>query len=115
MPTPTPPHDDPQDVRLQVALLRRATEQQHGTLMDGQKRIEDSVRGLRDEVSRTYVDKVEFGRLEGRVKAGEDKVVLVDGRVGVLNGYLGWLIKGVIAAIGSAAAAILFAHGSIHP
>lgn len=115
MPTPQPSHDDPQDVRLQVALLRQATEQQHGTVMDGQRRIEDSVRGLRDEVSRTYVDKVEFGRLEGRVKAGEDKVVAVDGRVGALNGYLGWLIKGVIAAVGSSAVAFLFAHGSVHP
>ena len=114
MPTPTPP-EEPQDVRMAVALLRQATEQQHGTIMDGQRRIEESVRGLRDEVSRTYVDKVEFGRLESKVTSADERLKTVDGRVGALNGYLGWLVKGVVSAIGAAAAALLFAHGGIHP
>lgn len=99
---------------MAVALLRQATEQQHGTIMDGQRRIEESVKGLRDEVARTYVDKVEFGRLDGRVKGVEDRVVAVDGKVGSLTGYLGWAVKGVVAAVMTALAGLLFAHGG-HP
>lgn len=95
--------------------MRQAQENSHSTLVDGQKRIDEKLTSLKEEIRVTYVDRVTHAVLEGRVKANEEKIVGIDGRMGSLNGYLGWIVKGVIGAVMTAGAAVLFAHGGIHP
>ncbi len=94
--------------------MRQAFEFNHKTLVDGQGRIETSVGDLRNEVARNYVDKVEFGRLEGRVTGVEGKAASVDAKVATHSGYMGWAIKSVIGLVMIAISGLLFAKGA-HP
>ena len=115
MTTPTPPVPAEGDLGTQVALMRQAFDFSHKALIDGQGRIETSVGALRDEVARNYVDKVEFGKLEGRVTGVETKASSIDSKVSTHGGYFGWVVKTVIGLIMVGISGLLFAKGGMHP
>ena len=107
MPTTAPAIPATMDpVEVQVLLMRKDMENNHGNVMGAVDRVGGTVVALREDVARNYVDKVTHEKLEGRVTS-------IEGKVTSQGGIFTWGARLLIGGLVTGGFAVLFklSHG----